>query len=126
MKREFLPIETLAAWAKLNDVEFHGIEIKRIQTDDGIDKGSAVIATESREPRDTVSSPEEVEAMTLMKIPSDLVLSLERVEAYAKSDRYLREVLNGIGGFGMVSAEKSHGGYLASFFICRGRRIGIH
>lgn len=111
MKRQFLPIGALSAWAKLNDVGFHGVEVKQIQTDDGVDKGSAVVATETREPKDTVSSPEEIEALTLMKIPSDLVLSLERVETYAKSDRYLREVLDSIGGFGMVSAEKSHVGF---------------
>ena len=103
MKRQFLPIDALTAWAKLNDVRFNGVEVKQLKTEDGIDKGSAVIATESREPRDIVSTPEDVEALTLMRIPPDIVLSLERVETYAKSDKYLREVLDGIGGFGMVS-----------------------
>lgn len=104
MKRQFLPIEALSAWTRFNGVSFDGIEVRRLRTEDGVDKGSAVIATRSRPAKtrelgnDDVNEPE-----ILMHIPADLVLSLSLVETYAKSDRYLREVLDAAGEFGKVS-----------------------
>jgi hypothetical protein len=47
-------------------------------------------------------SDDETEAPILLGIPSDLILSLETVHNYAKSDRYLREVLEAVGHFGRV------------------------
>ena len=93
MKREYVSIESLPAWARLNGVSVSGVAFKRLQSD-GTDKGSAIIAEEKQD-----SSSKD---MLLLQIPSDLILSLEAVNTYAKSDRYLREVLEAVGGFGKV------------------------
>lgn len=92
MKREHLSIESLPAWARLNGISVSRIAFKRLQID-GTDKGSAIIA----EGRQDSHSKD-----VLLQIPSDLILSLEAVDTYAKSDRYLREVLEAVGGFGKV------------------------
>ncbi|PGG95060.1 hypothetical protein AJ79_10292 [Helicocarpus griseus UAMH5409] len=98
MKREYLPIDALAAWARLNNVKFHDTEVKRLQTKDGIDKGSAVVVTAKRSAQEF--NPEaQAEPELLMTIPPDLVLSLERVETCAKSDRHLKEVLDAVGDY---------------------------
>lgn len=93
MKREYLSIDSLPAWARLNGVSVSGVAFKRLQTDDGTDKGSAIIAAEGKQ-----NTSKDV----LLQIPSDLILSLEAVNTYAKSDRYLREVLEAVGNFGKV------------------------
>jgi hypothetical protein len=95
--RQFLPIDALPAWAKLNGISFHDVEIKRIQTDDGIDKGSAVVTTCPK-----YSEPGG-DPQILMVVPPELVLSLDLVHICAKSDRYLKEVLDAVGEFGTVS-----------------------
>lgn len=100
MKRQFLPIEALPAWTKLNGITFHDIEVKRIVTDDGIDKGASTVTTCVKESKEDSPEPE-----ILMVIPPDLVLSLDMVHTCAKSDRYLREVLEAVGEFGKVSPQ---------------------
>ena len=93
MRRLTLPITALPVWAKLNGIEFDGVGIERL-TDDGVDKGSAVVArkqfpvTEENEP--------------LMLVPRDMILSLEAVWNYAKSDKHLREVLEAMGDYARV------------------------
>lgn len=101
MRREDLPIDALPAWAKLNAVSLTGVTFHRLQTDDG-DKGCAVVATEDR------GESNESASEVLVSIPSDLVLSLESVRNYAKSDRYLREVLEAVGEFGRVCISILH------------------
>lgn len=100
MKRQLLPIEALPAWIKLNGISFRDVEVKRMVTDDGIDKGAAVLTTCAKESKEGSSEPE-----ILMAVPRDLVLSLDLVHTCAKSDRYLREVLEAMGEFGKVSIE---------------------
>jgi len=95
MKREFLPVEALPPWARLNGLSVSDVAFRRLQAEDGTDKGSAIVATEAKGNGDMPSD-------VLLRIPSDLVLSLEAVDAYAKSDRYLREVLEAVGDFGKV------------------------
>lgn len=97
MRQQDLPIDTLPAWARLNGVSLSGVVFRRLQADDGTDKGCAVVATEARGDGDDHSHPE-----VLISVPSDMVLSLESVSNYAKSDRYLREVLEAVGDFGRV------------------------
>lgn len=98
MKREYLPIESLPAWQRLNGINVYGIAIQKVGSDEhGADKGSAIIATEAN-----TSSENDEEPKTLLQIPSDLILSLETVHSYAKSDQYLRDVLEAIGDFGRV------------------------
>ena len=43
----------------------------------------------------------------LMTVPSEVVLSLENVWIYAKSDRYLRQVLEATGDYSRVSSPKA-------------------
>ncbi|PGH00972.1 hypothetical protein GX51_05521 [Blastomyces parvus] len=98
MRREYLPIDALAAWARLNSVEFHGVEVKQLQTENGVDKGCSVVATakKSAQGRDPEAS---AEPEILMTIPHELVLLLESVETYAKADRHLKEVLDAMGEY---------------------------
>ena len=92
MKRLYLPIEQLSAWAKLNGVMFHGCEAKRI-TADGIACGSGLFATAAHE-----------EHEILVSVPQEIVLTPDRVEQHAKLDKHLREVLAACGEFGRVGA----------------------
>ena len=99
MKHDYLPVETLFPWTKLNGIVVNGIAFRKLRADDGTDKGSAIVATEERsggEPGSDEAQPE------LLQVPSDLVLSQGFVENYAKSDRQLREVLEAVGDFGRV------------------------
>lgn len=96
MKREHLPIDALSAWARLNGVSMSGVAFRRVETEDGTDKGYAIVATKDRE-------TEGPEPDVLLQIPSDLILSLDTVGIHAKSDPYLREVLEAVGEYGTVS-----------------------
>ncbi|EEQ91744.1 SET domain-containing protein [Blastomyces dermatitidis ER-3] len=98
MRRENPPIDALAAWARLNSVQFHGVEVTQLQTEAGVDKGCSVVATAKKSaPEFDPETPAEPEI--LMTIPSDLVLSLELVETCAKADRRLKEILDAMGEF---------------------------
>lgn len=100
MKRDYLSLETLSAWTKLNDISVHGVAFQKIQAEDGTDKGSAIVATQNKSNDETQtkgSSPE-----ILLRIPADMVLSLQLVETHAKADRHLRDVLEAVGEFGRV------------------------
>lgn len=88
MQRKFLPIEALSAWAELNNVEFNGVKISSLPAD----KGSGVVAT----------ADHGEESAILMRIPQELVLSLENVWMYAKSNQHLREVLEATGEYARV------------------------
>lgn len=107
--REVLPIGALPAWVKLNGVSFRGVEVKQLQAADGTDKGSAVVATcakfaDSSFPNAEMGREEQdAQPEVLMVVPKDLILSLDLVQTCAKSDRYLREVLDAVGEFGKVS-----------------------
>ncbi|KAE8353641.1 SET domain protein [Aspergillus coremiiformis] len=101
MKRDYLPIETLSAWTRLNGIAVNGVAFRKLRTDDGIDKGCAIVAT--AEMSNDGSETEGEGLQTLLRIPSDLILSLRSVENHAKSDRYLREVLDAVGDFGRTA-----------------------
>ncbi|KAF7717465.1 Uncharacterized protein PECH_000486 [Penicillium ucsense] len=99
MKRASYPAESLAAWLHLNGVTSNGVSFQRADTGDlSAEKGTAVIATESR-----VSSMSDAEPTILFRVPADLVLSLETVHGHAKSDQHLREVLDAVGAFGTTT-----------------------
>ncbi|CRL22634.1 unnamed protein product [Penicillium camemberti] len=99
MKREYIPIESLPAWQRLNGIVAQGIAIHKIGSDQhGADKGSALIATEAQ-----TSSENDTKPKILLQIPPELVLSLETVQNHAKTDRYLRDVLEAIGDFGRTA-----------------------
>lgn len=80
------PSTALRPWAELNGVKFDGISVGSVP---GLpDRGTGVVAARSLKGGD--EGP-------LMVIPGDLVLSLERIELQAKSDKYLREALEALG-----------------------------
>ncbi|CAD6572123.1 MAG: hypothetical protein ASARMPREDX12_004956 [Alectoria sarmentosa] len=83
MHRETLPVDQLAVWSRLNNVEFNGVKITVVQGN----RGSGLVTTAER--RD--------DPFWLMRIPNDLILSLETVWVYAKSDKHLRQVLEATG-----------------------------
>ncbi len=88
MHRETLPIETLPAWAKLNHVGFNGVEVVSLPGT----RGSGLVVT----------TPRNTENCMLVKVPKDLVLSLENVWIFAKSDKHLKEVLESVSEYAMV------------------------
>lgn len=96
MKLEYLPLGALLAWLRLNGVVTNGVAVQRLESAESeTDKGNAILAT-------TENSNDPDDQQTLLQIPRDLVLSLESVHDYAKSDRDLREVLEAVGDFGRV------------------------
>ena len=98
MRREYLPLQSLPAWAKLNGISTNGVAFQNLSsTESEADKGNAIVATEEKSSRETDSCPQ-----VLLQIPRELVLSLEAVQDYSKSDRDLREVLEAVGDFGRV------------------------
>ena len=91
MYRETLPIDQLGAWARLNNITINGLKITTLQGN----RGSGLVATAER-PMDNA---------TLMTIPNDLVLSLENVWLYAKSDKHLHQTLEATGDYSRVSCS---------------------
>lgn len=92
MKREYLPLGSLPTWLRLNGINADGVAIQQLgSSESGADKGNAIVATEKKSSSDI-----------LLQVPSDLVLSLQTVHDYSKSDRDLKEVLEAVGEFGMV------------------------
>ena len=93
MHRTFQPIENLAALAVLNGVDFHdnAVAIKSLLPKE---RNTGVVANRTL--------PGESDNAVLMSIPQDLVLSMENVWVYAKADKELREVLEGLGDYARV------------------------
>ena len=83
-----LPISALPAWARINGCIFDSIKFDSLPG-----RGSAVVAGRN------LSGGDEKPLLTM---PCDLVLSRERVELQAKSDSYLRELLDAVGDYGRV------------------------
>jgi hypothetical protein len=95
MRRHCLPIEHLRAWATLNDVKFNDTCVERITNPDGQHKGAGLFAARDFE----MSLDFET---FLLSVPHELVLSMDLVHDYAKSDGHLRDVLEAVGEFGRV------------------------
>jgi hypothetical protein len=93
MRLQSSPINYLPAWADLNDVQFNGISVSSMPDD----RGTCIIATAE------LSTPDEI----LMTVPQGLILSLENVWIYAKSDRHLREVLEAVGEYSRVASPSA-------------------
>ncbi|KAJ5578337.1 uncharacterized protein N7459_007301 [Penicillium hispanicum] len=99
MKREYLPLESLPAWLRLNGISSNGVAFQRFgSADNATDKGSAIVATQDKCSKESDALPE-----VLLQIPSDLLLSLDTVLDYSKSDQNLREVLEAVGEFGRTA-----------------------
>ncbi|KAI5305430.1 hypothetical protein KEM56_004467 [Ascosphaera pollenicola] len=90
MKRDLRPIEELASWSSLAQISLNDVKVAKLEAN-GVDKGSAVVATKD--------IPVSDGSTVLMKVDRDMVLSLERVKDYAKSDRHLKEILEALGDY---------------------------
>ncbi|KAJ5553834.1 hypothetical protein N7513_003793 [Penicillium frequentans] len=98
MRREYLPLGALLAWLRLNGIVTNGVAVQRVgSAESEADKGNAILATANNSNKDPDNQ------QTLLQIPRDLVLSLESVHDYSKSDRDLREVLEAVGDFGRTA-----------------------
>lgn len=84
-------VKTLRTWAQINGASLDGISFGVTEN-----HGTGVLA--DRDLKGGVEGP-------LMVVPRDLILSRERVELQAKSDRWLREVLDALGEFGRVGRK---------------------
>lgn len=87
MRRDYLSKIDLEKWADLNDVRRNGVYVHNAE--DG--KGKRIVVS---------SRPESLQqTKPLVIVPPELILSLETVWIYAKSDRQLEEVLNAVGDY---------------------------
>ena len=82
-------VNSLRVWAQINGASFDGVTFDAVEN-----RGAGVLA--DRDLKGGAEGP-------LMVVPRDLILSRERVELQAKSDRWLRELLDALGEFGRVS-----------------------
>ena len=85
MHRIFLPSDALPAWAQLNSITFHGVSIAELSGS----KGCGVVVNT----KDFANNP------VLMTVPQELILSLDNIWIYAKSDRHLLQVLEATGEY---------------------------
>jgi hypothetical protein len=88
MYREKIPVTSLLAWSKLNDVNFLDSKV----ADLGASKGFGLVTERALNSKDTFDIP------TLLTVPGDLILSAETVEEHAKADRDFRQLLHAAGG----------------------------
>ena len=103
MYRETLPIDQLGAWAQLNNVGINGLKTTTLLGN----RGSGLVATAER----STNNP------LLMTIPNDLVLSLENVWLYAKSDKYLHDTLEATRDYSRVFDPKASMNYSEALFV---------
>lgn len=102
MKREYLPLGSLSAWARFNGITTHDITFQKVESTtvtefSGLDKGNAIVAT-----ADKTNDSSTAESEVLLQVPSDLILSLDAVLNHSKSDPDLRAVLEATDYFGKV------------------------
>ena len=96
MRRDLLPVRELSVWCRLNGASLvNAVVVEETKVDGGASKGAGLVARRAARGDDTFDS-------VLMAVPSDLILSKERVEQMAKYDTHLREVLHVVGSFAEV------------------------
>lgn len=88
MYLEKLPVSAIPAWAKFNGISLDGVTISQLAGD----RGLGVIDDGGNSDR---TGP-------LMLVPADLILSVQNVFIFAKSDQHLREVLQAVGDYSRV------------------------
>lgn len=94
-----LPMESLRAWALLNDVELQAARVVLdILDKDGLSKGGGLVAD-----RDVAAGD------ILLKVPGELIVSRGQVEQCAKVDSTFREVLAAVEVFAKVGQETASG-----------------
>ena len=87
------PLGYLPAWADLNGIQFNGVAVSTMPNG----KGTGLIATTEISKSDVV----------LVTVPQALILSLENVWLFAKSDQHLREVLEAVGEYSRVACPST-------------------
>ena len=94
MSPPHLPIETLPAWALLNNISFTNVEVQEITG-----KGFGLVCE-----RDLSTKPDSTleTTQTLLTIPRDLILNVEAVEEYAKEDKNFKQLLD-VAGHGVFT-----------------------
>lgn len=96
LDRSRLPVEALPTWARLNGIKFNDIGFEKLEN------GSGIVAKADKGYDAQGEGAENTGPVILMSVPPDMILSLDLVHDYAKSDPYLREVLEAMGDFGRV------------------------
>ena len=82
-----LPIESLPAWATLQDVKLQQVAMRHIEG-----KGYGLVAEFELNASKNVN-----EALEIIRIPAELVLSREAVEEYVKVDQHFKQLIDTIG-----------------------------
>lgn len=88
MHLQKLPVSAIHEWAKVNGISFNGVTISQLTGD----RGLGVVGDGGNSDR---TGP-------LMRVPADLILSVQNVFIFAESDQHLREVLEAAGDYSRV------------------------
>lgn len=88
MQLQKLPVSAISAWAKVNGISLNGVTISQLTGD----RGLGVVGDGGNSDK---TGP-------LMLVPADLILSVQSVFIFAKSDQHLREVLEASGDYSRV------------------------
>ena len=88
MNLQKLPVSAIPAWAKVNGISLNGVTISQLTGDRGLGVVGDGGNSDGTGP--------------LMLVPADLILSVQNVFIFAKSDQYLREVLEASGDYSRV------------------------
>lgn len=89
MHLQKLPVSAIPAWAKVNGVSFNGVTISQLTGDRGLGVVGDGQGNSDR------TSP-------LMRVPAELIISVQNVFIFAESDQHLREVLEAAGDYSRV------------------------
>lgn len=82
-----LPIESLPAWATLQDVKVQQVAMSHIKG-----KGYGLVSNTELNASKNLN-----EALEIMRIPAELVLSREAVEEYVKVDQHFKQLIENVG-----------------------------
>lgn len=88
MHLQKLPVSEIPAWAKVNGISLNGVTISQLTGD----RGLGVVGDGGNSDR---TGP-------LMRVPAELILSVQNVFIFAESDQHLREVLKAAGDYSRV------------------------
>ncbi|MCJ1472558.1 hypothetical protein MMC13_001207 [Lambiella insularis] len=89
MHHKPLPIDSIIPWSILNNVDMNGVTITASPTR----KGSGIVVTKDISAEDCV----------LIRVPRELVLSLETIWEFAKCDHHLSSILTAVEDFGRTA-----------------------
>lgn len=108
LNRPLLPIEALPAWAHLNNITFDDVEFRAGAKGSGVfAKADIKSPTASEEHEEHEEEGNDSRPRIIMTVPADMILSLGSTHEFAKSDSYLKAVLEASGDFGWVCRNES-------------------